>query len=60
MTSPTTVAGLLADPVLRGARLLAGHAGLERRVTDVTAFRETLGEVAGHLVVCDALRTTPA
>jgi hypothetical protein len=60
MTSPTTVAGLLADPLLRGARTLAGRAGLARRVTDVTAYRESLGEVAGHLVVCDEARSTPA
>ncbi|MFF2327324.1 MULTISPECIES: helix-turn-helix domain-containing protein [unclassified Streptomyces] len=61
MTAPVTVADLLADPLLRGARTLAGHAGLERLVTDVTVYRGGApAEVTGHLVVCDAEQTAPA
>ncbi|MGW0782772.1 helix-turn-helix domain-containing protein [Streptomyces sp. NPDC002913] len=60
MAAGPTVADLLADPLLSGARTLAGHAGLERTVTDVTSHRGTPFDVAGHLVVCDAGDTTPA
>ncbi|MFH9574100.1 helix-turn-helix domain-containing protein [Streptomyces sp. NPDC017454] len=60
MTSTPDVAGLLADPLLRDARTLAGHAGLDRPVRDVTAYRGTLTAVDGHLVLCDVRDATPA
>ncbi|MFB7570487.1 helix-turn-helix domain-containing protein [Streptomyces sp. NPDC056165] len=60
MTAPPKVSDLLADPLLRDARTLAGHAGLECPVTDVTPYRGTLTAVEGHLVLCDARDTTPA
>ncbi|MEU2250618.1 helix-turn-helix domain-containing protein [Streptomyces sp. NPDC019224] len=60
MTAAPTVADLLADPLLRDARALAGHAGLDRPVTDVTVYRGEPTAVTRHLVVCDVRDATPA
>ncbi|MFE6888506.1 helix-turn-helix domain-containing protein [Streptomyces sp. NPDC057694] len=60
MSAAPTVADLLADPLLRTARTLAGHAGLDRPVTDVIAYQGALDAIAGHIVVCDARDATPA
>ncbi|MFD8900335.1 helix-turn-helix domain-containing protein [Streptomyces ardesiacus] len=60
MTAVASVADLLADPVLAGARTLAGHAGLERAVRDVTVHRGALAPVDGHLVLCAQGDATPA
>ncbi|MFE0416861.1 hypothetical protein [Streptomyces tendae] len=63
MTAAPSVADLPADPLLEGARTLAGHAGhagLGRPVRDVTAYRGVLDPVDGHLVLCTAEDATPA
>lgn len=49
-----TVAALLADPVLEGARCLAGEPGLGQEVTEVSWYDGSdLGDVQGHLVLCE-------
>ncbi|MEV7283445.1 helix-turn-helix domain-containing protein [Streptomyces sp. NPDC093252] len=59
MSGRASVAELLAEPVLAGAVVLAGRAGLSRPVTDVTWYAGQLEGVAGHLVVCEEDRVSP-
>jgi hypothetical protein len=59
MTSAPRVADLLHDPVLDGARVVAGAAGMERRVTDVLWYDGDFADVTDHLVVCGDAHANP-
>lgn len=59
MTGAPRVADLLHDPVLAGTRIVAGAAGLERRVADVHWYDGAFPEIPDHIVVCDEAQTNP-
>jgi purine catabolism regulator len=59
VTGPTSVADLLSDPVLAGARVVAGDAGCERVVEDVSYLAPSPQALDGHLVVCHEAAVTP-
>ena len=55
-----SVAELLAEPILAGARVVAGSAGLEHAVADVRWWAGEPASVQDHLVVCGAEPVTPS
>ncbi|WP_182376179.1 helix-turn-helix domain-containing protein [Nocardioides sp. WS12] len=59
MNRPLTVAGLLADPVLAGAQVIAGSAGTANVVEDVRFLGPADGELRGQLVVCVESAVSP-
>lgn len=59
MSRPLTVAGLLADPVMAGAEVIAGQSGTDRVVEDVHFLTTPGHEMRNHLVVCDEASVTP-
>jgi PucR family transcriptional regulator, purine catabolism regulatory protein len=59
MTSQPRVADLLLDPILAGARIVAGAAGIEAAVNDVHWFNGSLDGVESNLVMCVETHVTP-
>ena len=60
MSGAMSIAELLADPVLAGARLVAGADGEDRAVADIRYLDPALTDVVGALVVCTQGHVSPS
>ena len=59
MSAAPRVADLLLDPILDGIQIVAGSAGVERRVTDVLWYEGDFEQVEGALMICGEAHVSP-